>query len=484
MQKKFISNLALLLLLNLLIKPFWLLGIDREVQNVVGVEGYGMYFVLFNFTFLFQIILDLGITNFNNRNIAQNEQLLNKHLSGITVLKAALGILYLAVTMGVGLFTGYSSTWFWMLLLLSVNQFLLSFIQYLRSNLAGLQLYQLNSYLSVVDRGLMILFCGALLWGNLTEAPFQIEWFVYCQTASYLIAAVITFLLVLLRSGKIQVQFRPLFALSIVRQSLPYALLILLMTFYSRVDVVMLELLLPNGSIQAGYYAHAYRLLDAANIIGFLFASLLLPMFSRMLKTGEDTGSLTGLSVRLLIAPSIALGLLAATFAEPIMALLYRDGSTNSGQLFTFLMFSFIPICSTYIYGTLLTANGSLRLLNYMAAGGVLLNILLNAILIPSMEALGAALASLITQAITAVAQILLAQFIFRLSIRWKLIGTVLLFGTGSAAICWAATQLPIGWQMQLGAAVLTIAILAFITKVIDLKALRSIVQQDSTEKN
>ena len=36
MLKKFLKNIALVLFLNLLIKPFWILGIDRSVQNVVG----------------------------------------------------------------------------------------------------------------------------------------------------------------------------------------------------------------------------------------------------------------------------------------------------------------------------------------------------------------------------------------------------------------------------------------------------------------
>ena len=72
MQRKFITNLALVLALNLLIKPFWILGIDRAVQNAVGTEQYGFYYSIFGFSFLLNILLDLGITNFNNKNISQN----------------------------------------------------------------------------------------------------------------------------------------------------------------------------------------------------------------------------------------------------------------------------------------------------------------------------------------------------------------------------------------------------------------------------
>ena len=83
MQQRFFRNLAFLLSLNLLIKPFWILGIDRGVQNAVGESDYGLYLSVFSYSFLFFILLDLGITNFNNRNIAQNNQLLSKHFAGI-----------------------------------------------------------------------------------------------------------------------------------------------------------------------------------------------------------------------------------------------------------------------------------------------------------------------------------------------------------------------------------------------------------------
>jgi len=97
MQRKFITNLALLIFLNLLVKPFWIFGIDRSVQNAVGAGEYGSYFALLNFTFIFNILLDLGITNFNNRNIARHQQLLHKHFSGIVSLRIVLALLYLGV---------------------------------------------------------------------------------------------------------------------------------------------------------------------------------------------------------------------------------------------------------------------------------------------------------------------------------------------------------------------------------------------------
>src|SRR6187402_3855120 len=116
MQRKFITNLAFLLFLNLLIKPFWLLGIDRSVQKVTGAEEYGFYYALFNFSFLFNILLDMGITNFNNRNISQNRHLLDKHLSGILMLRLGLALFYIAVNIVAGMVIRYSQEQFNMLM--------------------------------------------------------------------------------------------------------------------------------------------------------------------------------------------------------------------------------------------------------------------------------------------------------------------------------------------------------------------------------
>lgn len=226
MQKKFLTNLGILLFLNLLVKPFWIFGIDRSVQNAVGPEDFGFYFSILNFSFLFNIILDFGITNFNNRNIAQNHQLLNKHFSGILILKILLGVVYLAVSFIVGYFAGYDSKQFYILSWVVINQFLLSFILYLRSNISGLLLFKTDSVLSVTDRLLMIIFCGVLLLNHDTRENFKIEWFVYTQTAAYGLTALIAIGIVIRKAAFRKLNWNIPFLVMILRKSMPYALLV------------------------------------------------------------------------------------------------------------------------------------------------------------------------------------------------------------------------------------------------------------------
>ena len=94
MQRKFILNLILLVFVNLLIKPLYLFGIDRGLQNTVGSNAYGLFYALFNLSFILSVALDPGITNFNNRHIAQNNQLLTKYFSRISVFKLLLTVPY------------------------------------------------------------------------------------------------------------------------------------------------------------------------------------------------------------------------------------------------------------------------------------------------------------------------------------------------------------------------------------------------------
>ena len=109
MKKFFVTNLFFLLALNILIKSFWILGIDRGVQNAVGAQDYGVYYALFNFTYLFNIILDFGIVNYNNRMIARHTNLLPKYFARIIPLKIILSLIYTVIVIISGLFLGYDA---------------------------------------------------------------------------------------------------------------------------------------------------------------------------------------------------------------------------------------------------------------------------------------------------------------------------------------------------------------------------------------
>jgi len=479
LKRKFITNLALVILLNLLVKPFWIFGIDRTVQNVVGAEQYGFYFALFNFSLILNMLLDLGITNFNNRNIAQHSHLLNKYFSNIIVLRLILGVFYFFISIIVAWIWNYNWDQIKLLMFLVLNQFLASFVLYLRSNLAGLHLFKTDSLISVLDRLLMIIICSILIWGNVTDTPFKIKWFVFAQTSAYGITALIAFILVLIRSGRIKLKFDRQFAMAILKKSYPYAILTLLMASYNRFDAILLERILENGSEQAGIYAQAFRILDAASMFALLFAGLLLPMFSKMIKQKEPIGQLTQLSFVLIVIPAIIVASTCAFYSGNIMDLLYHEHVSSSSVIFSVLMFGYIPISTTYIFGTLLTANGSLKQLNIMASFGMALNIIMNLVLIPKYQALGSAISSLSTQSLTAIIQVFIAYKVFKLKINYKLLILLLIFASGVILIGVISTDLPYNWMIKSGIMFSLSIVLAFSIGLLKIKDIYEIIKND-----
>ena len=517
MQRKFLTNLGLLLFLNLLIKPIWIFGIDLTVQRNVGVGEYGFYFVILNFSFLFNIILDFGITNFNNRNIAQHNHLLNKHFSGILVLKLLLGLTYVLIAFVIAMVLRYSAAQFWLLGWLALNQFLLSFILYLRSNISGFLMFKTDSFLSVLDRLLMIFFCGILLWGHVFASKFRIEWFVYSQTAAYSITASLAFLVVVKKAHFRKLSWNWPFFLMIIKQSLPFALLVLLMTFYNRLDPVMLESLLPErvsklqvgifaavghldpvmlgnllsertGNFQAGIYASGFRLLDAANMIAYLFAVLLVPIFSKMIKKKQSVEHMLKLSFTLIITLAIIVALGSFFYSYEMIDLLYDTHIGASTQVFQLLILGFIAVSTTYIFGTLLTANGNLKQLNIIAVAGLLINLALNFVLIPRFLASGSAVASLVTQFTMAILQVIIVQRVFKFKVNYRFLSTLIIFVIGvicfnlishSLVIHWSFLPAAKAWLGNFVLMLLCSVLLAVILRLWSLGSLVKILRED-----
>lgn len=479
MQKKFITNLLFLLVLNFLIKPFYILGIDAEIINRVGAENYGLYFSLFNFSYLFNIVLDLGINNFNTKNIAQNEHLLAKYFSKLFSLKLLLILVYVLFTLLAGFVWGYSDYALKLLLILTFNQGLVAVIMYLRSNLSAVQLFVKDSIISVLDRFLMIAICSVLLWGNVTNKPFEIEWFVYAQTISYAITLVIALFWVWQKAEFISLNLNKLFSYAIIKQSLPYALLILLMTFYYRSDTIMLEKMLDDGSKQVGYYAQAYRFFEAGNMVAYLFSVLLLPIFSKMIMAKQSINGIVDISFKVMFSGAIIVSVLCFQFGDEIMHWRYNDLSSQSVNLFSVLMFCFVCISTTYIFGTLLTANGDLKTLNYLAGFAVLLNIGLNLVFIPSWQALGSAVASLITQIIVSVTQIIVSKNKFGFTYSIYGIVQFLAFVIGVFSIAYISHLYILNWVSSMLVFLLSSFAYALSIRMIPLKKMIYIVKNE-----
>jgi O-antigen/teichoic acid export membrane protein len=337
-----------------------------------------------------------------------------------------------------------------------INQLLLQWILMFRAFLQGSGASRADAWFSVLDRVLAIFLCLLLLQGSWFSGKDGLIWFALSQTGGYLFALLLIVInvhrsVLMPVAGKEKLLEPPLNMLSVLRSSLDYALLALLMVGFTRIDALMLQMLHDDGALQAGIYARGFRLLDAGLIFPILMSTLLLPGFTtHAMHRGELTSlAKTGTVVMLLVA--IPAALIGFAFANELMHLLNPLGSEARNQaasVLGWLMLAYVPMSLVYVFGTLLTALKQLRLLNIIAMCALGCNILLNLLLIPEFGALGTAWSAGTTQALFCLSCIWFSRSHLESSSTFSLVNILILTGIAAALTC-AAAWLNAPWYVQ-----------------------------------
>lgn len=484
-ERSFYSNLFFSLGLNLLVKPVAIFLIDAAVQNEVGTE-YGIYFAIFNLSLIFSILFDFGINNLSTREAAQNLEAAKLQFTSIFSFRIVLMLFYLCGLFCCNLYLRLSWVEYKLILILGLNQFLIANIAYFRSFFAGLQWFRLDALFSVLDRILLIFSMGYLIY--LYPDGFKlvhIESYALIQFGSYALTFIIAGSTIFLKVKPPLVMPKMAIVKSKVKRALPYALLIVLMTLYTRIDGILLKHL--AGVEEASYYAQSYRLIDALYMFAMVVAGLLFPMFAKMIKANpQGIGPLITQASRLLLGSSLAFIVFSFARGGALIDQIYSNTSVDSGSILFLLSVAFLGMASNLIYGSLLTANGSLKVLNIISFVGLVLNITLNLTLLPKVLSGAAVIAAgvaALTQLLVALAQAIYCKRLFAMPFMnhhfysYPLFVVVLLIWY--VLIDWT----PLGYVF--GNSILLIDVLATLImllafKFIDIKELISLVQKRS----
>lgn len=451
LKKKFLENLAFFLALNLLIKPVYVFGIDRVVQNSVGTEVYGSYFPLLNIVLIFQVFLDLGIENYTRKEVGSSPNKVNRLLPNIVVLKIILSVLFIAIFSVIGFLVIENQFEWRLLIILLINQSMASFILYMRANMGGLQLFKSETLVSVFDRFFMIIICGSILIVPFTKGNFKMEWFVLAQTLSYSVTLLISLFIVFKKTGWSAMHFSVRTYLPIFKRLWPFTLLTLLMAFYYRIDSIFLRFLLDDGAIQAGIYAHGFRILDFMSNYALIFSFILLPTFARMISRKENISSLLKLAGLALMVPAFAILTGVFFYRADVFSILYKEHIGLSANVFGIMIVSFFGICISYTFGALLTAKGCLKQLNTMAIIAVLISVILNLVLIPKFKVVGAAISNAIVQLFTIGFHVFVVKRKFRIKTNYLLILKLIAFLIVSFVIGYSISQTNVLWFVGVG---------------------------------
>jgi len=390
LQKKFLGALFLMMLLNVLVKPVWIFGIDRGVQNITGFADYGRYFAYLNFCMVLGFILDPGLHIHISRLASMPEADRARLFWDGLYTKIGLFLLYILVVASVAGVAGYADLRF--LFTLMVLHASVSLFAFFRLFITSGQRFKADGLLSVTDKSVVILLIGAMMLWPDSLGQITIGRFVAVQTLgiglSMLLAVIFLF------RGGWPFSFHPFrgFRSDLLFPSIPFALNIFLMTVILRADGILLERIHPDGASEAGLYASGFRILDAFGMMGTLAGGFLLPFIARHWPDASRFSQAVGVSRRALMCAAILIASVGLAIPGWLTEFLYHRSDAPIINLMRIILLALPGLSLVAIHGTVLTATGHIRRFITVSGVAAMLSFCLNLWLIPRFGAQASAL--------------------------------------------------------------------------------------------
>ncbi|MFY9614331.1 MAG: flippase [Candidatus Dormiibacterota bacterium] len=342
--------------------------------RTVGAENYGRYTSLVVYAALVSILADLGLRPLFTREVAKDRTRLTPYLNSILSIRLVLAIpvlvvLYLAVRLGLPTLTDYVVVTF----LLLISQ---SFANQLRATFYALGKLRYEAYAIVGET--VVLFVVALL-----VAFLRLEWwyFMFAYVASYLFTCVYAIVISRFWFGhhfRFDLNGPRLYMLA--RESLPFALALIITTLYFKVDVPILKFFTTFAAV--GIYSAAYKLLEAVIFVPQTLMDPIYPSLAMLAHNNPDrlSGAATK-SYKMLAVVGVPVALGMIVFASPIIH--YAIGLDEAIPVLQVLSLGVLFIFLNNVFIYTLNAMGRQSDSTRLAVMSLVLNVVLNLILIP-----------------------------------------------------------------------------------------------------
>jgi O-antigen/teichoic acid export membrane protein len=162
----------------------------------------------------------------------------------------------------------------------------------------------------------------------------------------------------------------------------------------ARVDMILLEGL--STPIQLGLYGGAYRIINGVATGAGAVAMALFPG----LVSADPSARARARKLGILASIGLSAGpLLLLPFAGAFITLLYGKGWSDAGPAFAWLLGASVLQVQTAFYSRRLVASGREKIMPFGQGAAAVANVCVNLLLIPTMGALGAAIATFVAEA-------------------------------------------------------------------------------------
>ena len=362
------------------------------IRNLPVTE-YGIYVTVCTFVGLFVVAIDAGLNTLATREIARDHAIANRCFVNVVVLRSILAVLVFLLTNLVAYFLNYEPLTRSYILLFSL--FLLThgmFESYIFV-FNGLERMEYNALVTIAFSLLANgAYCLAIYLGYGIRPLFIIPIVVSVCTGFAMYVLIVRNLI----SFKLEFDFP--FALSLLKDSWPFAALAVFGMIYNKVDIIMLSKM--SGAESVSYYGSAYKLINALFIFSSAYTVAIFPLFSQLsVNSAEKLFFTYKLSFKIMAAVAFPVVACVSLLSNEIIVLFFKTNYLAAAAPLRILVWSVLLIYFTTVIQCIMYSFNRQKMVAAVLGCTTILNIVLNLALIPRYSYLGASISTIICEA-------------------------------------------------------------------------------------
>ncbi|MCI6591115.1 MAG: oligosaccharide flippase family protein [Spirochaetia bacterium] len=393
-KSNYLYNTALQILM--LIVP---LVTTPYLSRVIGAEGIGTYSYYYAVVSYYMMFVKLGIDNYGNREIAEhrnNQNELKQSFSQLVYLQFFLGFIVI-------IFYLIYTKWF-----CADKKYTFLFILTLLATILDINwfLYGMEKFKIISIRNAIIKFISTLLIFIFIKQENHI--FLYCVilNISNLICQLITWPLVLKETKFVSVSFKSI--LKHIKPNMILFMSLISVSIFKTMDKVMLGLM-TFGKLEVGFYESSERIIHIPSILVVSLGTVMMPRITNMIASNDENyknNIFISMIFSMMIASSMSFGIMGV--AREFVPIYYGQGFEKCIVLYLILL----PCCLFMAFATVirtqyLLPNHMDKTLLFASISGAIVNLIINSLLIPVCGSIGAAIATLISEIVVCIWQVL-----------------------------------------------------------------------------
>jgi O-antigen/teichoic acid export membrane protein len=365
------------------------------VVRQLGDERFGFYTTALAYAGIFSIIGDLGMTQYAVREIARGRRQADElfwNLVFIRLILSALASVFIIIS--AYFVAGYSTEMVMGIALVCIGFFFYAFAGPISIILSSKERIDSTAVLGTlvqvcfVTMGTLVLVGGYNFYGLIVASYIGVP-----------LAALIGFFYIRQQKlATLRFNIDPKIWVPLLKYGLPFAMITFTIMASKDFDTVLLSLW--RSPAEVGWYKAAYNLVYKLLFIKGALLSTLTPQMSRYYGVSKDRVAKTfNFSFKVLWAFSFPIAVGTTLLAQPLIIWLYTDEFANSSLVLAILIWALPFLNLSSLCGSITTATDKEKEAVKVYVIAALLNLLANIIIIPFWGYLGAAIATVVTEA-------------------------------------------------------------------------------------